>query len=107
MNKLRAARKLGLGWTIWRTGYELRKKTGLLKRRLPTPEWDQITLDSILSPGIPTDPIKFREYRANNSPKFFFAPGKLPSRAVLKSLLTPDLQQRTISVADDFCRGRF
>jgi hypothetical protein len=105
--KIDIARKLGWGWAVWRAGYEFRKKSGLLKRRLPTPAWSDVHLAKVLSPGVPTDPFAYRNSRAGSAARFFFPAGELPARDLLTGLVPQSHRDRAIAVADDYCAGRF
>ena len=98
---------LGPRWLFWRARYELRKKSGLLKRRFPTPEWGDITLADVLRGGVPHEPRAYFDYRSTIKGRFLFDSGQLPDAAKLMELMGPDGRQRTITVADDFARGRF
>jgi hypothetical protein len=98
---------MGPGWVLWRGGYALRKKTGLLKRRFPAADLHDVRLRDCVRDGVPTSPEGYRAFREQGSPAFFFEPGRPPDAAVLGRVLPQHLRDRILSVADDYCRGRF
>ena len=107
LHYLELAQRLGLGWVAYRGAYAMRRKTGLLTRRFPTREWDQVTLAGLVNRGIPTEPEAYKAYRATKGGTFLFAPGILPDAMELERIIGEDAKARTISIADDYCRGRF
>jgi len=92
---------------LYRAGYTLRLKSGLLKRRFPAVDRSAMRLCDVLHSGTPTAPEAYRAFRETTSARFFFAPGVLPDAAMLNRILTPEGRTRTLAVADDFARGRF
>jgi len=111
VNRLKAALQIGgrfgAGWVLYRAGVGLRKKSGLLKRLFPTSAWDRIGLADLLRPGVPAEPAAYRQYRERTRAHFFFPPGRPPAQATLQRVMGPAGARYTISVADDFCRGKF
>jgi hypothetical protein len=107
MKSLAILRNLGPAWTIERSAYLLRKKSGLLKRRFPTPQWNEIELASLLKPGVPAEPIAYAEYRKSHTPPFFFSSGSMADVGTLKRVMTERGASETIRIADDFCTGKF
>ena len=76
-------REMGLGWVIFRIGYSLRTKLGLIRRSSPAYPWDETPLSSLVKDGIPTDAEGFAEWRRQNAPAWLFDelpafPGKIP-----------------------------
>ena len=65
-------REMGLEWVIFRIGYSLRKRLGMIKRSSPTYSWNETPLSSLVKDGIPTDPAGFAEWRMKNSPVWIF-----------------------------------
>ena len=59
---------------MFRIGYALRKRTGLIRFRLPIYRWQDRPLETWLKNGIPSKPEAYAEWRRQNSPKFFFEP---------------------------------
>ena len=59
---------------MFRIGYALRKRTGLIRLRLPIYRWQDRPLETWLKNGIPSKPEAYAEWRRQNSPKFFFNP---------------------------------
>ncbi len=107
MSHLQIIRLLGPRWALWRAGYALRKASGLIKRRFPTPAWDEVRLQDLLREGIPSDPQEYRAWREKCEARFFFPPGSPPERALLERMIGEADRRRTIQIADDSCRGRF
>ena len=69
---VKLARAQGLGWLLFRLGYELRLKTGLVRHRLPAYTWESRPLAYWLKDGIPSDPAAYLNWRAEQTRPFFF-----------------------------------
>lgn len=98
---------LGPRWALWRAGYALRLKSGLLKRRFPAVDWRTVNLRSVLRDGVPAEPRAYFDYRSAVKGRFLFDAGELPDVALLTGLMGDDGRARTLSIADDYARGRF
>lgn len=98
---------MGPRWVLWRIGYALRKGSGLLKRRFPTPQWQSLSLVDVLDNGAPKEPGAYFEYRSTIKGRFLFDPGCLPNAALLNEVMGEVGRRRTLEIADDFCRGKF
>ena len=61
----------GLRWLLFRLGYALRKRTGLLRRQMPVYRWNDRPLESWLKKDIPSTPQAYADWRKQNSPRFF------------------------------------
>ncbi len=107
LEKLRILATLGPGWALYRAGYALRRKAGLLKRGLTTQPLDQIELGSVLRPGVPAEPAAYRAWRRSNGGKFFFGAGDLPPTDLLNKIAGQAGREETLRVANDFRAGRF
>jgi len=70
----------GLKWFLFRLGYELKKRTGMLKRRFPACSWDALALSHWVRRGIPTAPDAYLVYRQQESPARFFFESSSQSR---------------------------
>lgn len=105
--KIEFVTRMGPAWVLWRASYALRKKSGLLKRRFPAVAFDEIQLAHLVRDGIPTTAEDYRKFRETGSARFFFPPGQLPDSTTLKRLISSPGVERTLAVADDYCRGRF
>src|SRR5262249_1144314 len=88
-----------------RARHAVLKKTGALKRRFPTKEWEAVGLAELVKDGIPGAPAAYKEFRGRQPRRFFFAPGQVP--AEINRVISAEAKARTIGVADDYCRGRF
>src|SRR5215212_8495697 len=64
----------GSQWLLFRVSYALRKRTGLIRLRLPIYQWQDRPLETWLKNGIPSKPEAYAEWRSQNSPNFFFNP---------------------------------
>jgi hypothetical protein len=100
-------RSFGPRWIAWRAGYELSKRSGLMKRRYPATPLADVPLGAVLHPEVPVDPAAYRVHRARQSGRFFFDAGQLPDRAVLRQVVGEHGIERTISVADRYAGGHF
>ena len=76
LSKLRALfslyQKFGLGWILFRLGYALRMRLGILRWQFPAYEWDERPLAYWIKPDVPSKPADYLAWRNQNSPKFFF-----------------------------------
>jgi hypothetical protein len=100
-------RLMGPRWAAWRTGYALRRKLGLLKRRFPTDAWDSVTFADLVRDAAPADPPCYRTFREQSPARFFFPLGAPAHRETLERILADEARRRTLRVADDFVDGRF
>lgn len=75
-NKLRALfslyQKFGLGWILFRLGYALRMRLGILRWQMPAYEWDARPLSYWLKSDVPSEPADYLRWRNAHAPKFFF-----------------------------------
>lgn len=65
-------RHFGLRWLLFRFFYALRLRTGIIRWQMPAYEWKDKPLSHWLKAGIPSEPQTYAEWRAKNSPAFFF-----------------------------------
>jgi asparagine synthase (glutamine-hydrolysing) len=76
LNKLRAlfslTQKFGLRWLLFRAGYALRMRLGILRAQFPIYEWDDRPLKTWLKPEVPSEPETYLAWRNQHAPKFFF-----------------------------------
>ena len=70
----------GINWFLFRSGYELRRRSGMLKRRFPACSWDALALSHWVRRGIPTAPDAYLVYRQQESPARFFFESEAQSR---------------------------
>ncbi len=81
LNKLRALfslyQRFGLRWLLFRAGYALRMRLGILRAQFPVYEWDDRPLKYWLKHDVPSDPEKYLAWRNGHAPKFFL--DKIPS----------------------------
>ncbi|MCP4248465.1 MAG: hypothetical protein GY778_15565 [bacterium] len=106
-HRLELVCSLGLRWVLWRLGYAVRKMSGLLKRRFPAIDLQQVRLADVVKPGTPVEPTAYRAFREACAARFFFASGRLPGTELLERAVPDTQRARALAVADDFCRGRF
>lgn len=57
----------GFRWFLFRSVYELKKRTGVLKRRFPACSWDALSLSHWVRRGRPTAPDAYLSYRRRES----------------------------------------
>lgn len=107
LNCIEVIRRLGIRWALWRTQYALRQRCGLLKRRFPAVDASGLAFGSVLQRDIPSQPEEYRAFRETQSVGFFIESGSLPSQELLSRLMSREQIDRTIGIADDYCRGRF
>jgi asparagine synthase (glutamine-hydrolysing) len=67
---------------MYRLGYALRKRTGLIRAQIPAYQWRDRPLETWLKKNIPSTPEAYAQWRQQNSPTFFFEPLRPPARAL-------------------------
>ncbi|RPI96884.1 MAG: hypothetical protein EHM40_00170, partial [Chloroflexi bacterium] len=67
-------RSLGARWLMFRVGYALRMRTGLIRSQIPSYNWKDRPLETWLKKEIPSQPEVYAQWRRQHSPKFFFEP---------------------------------
>jgi hypothetical protein len=76
LDKLRALlflfQRFGLRWILFRLGYALRMRLGILRWQMPAYEWDERPLATWLNPGVPSKPEEYAAWRNQHAPKFLF-----------------------------------
>lgn len=76
LNQLRAilslSKRFGLRWLLFRVGYALRMRLGILRWQFPAYEWDDRPLAYWLKPPVPSAPEEYLAWRNQHAPKFFF-----------------------------------
>jgi asparagine synthase (glutamine-hydrolysing) len=63
---------MGPSWALFRFGYAIRQKCGLLQRRMPAYTWKERPLKVWLESGIPSDQDDYFAWRKENAGCFFF-----------------------------------
>src|SRR6185369_14546407 len=75
LNNFRNLRSLfgshGSQWLLFRISYVLRKRTGYIRLQMPQYQWKDRPLSIWLKKGIPSTAQQYREWRKQNSPRFF------------------------------------
>ena len=69
---LNLLRHFGPGWVMFRLGYALRKRSGALRRTLPTTSWDEQPLERFVSDDRLAEPDEYESYRRDVDRRFFF-----------------------------------
>lgn len=98
---LELARRVGLRWLIFRVGYALRIRTGMLARRMPIYRWQDRPLVWWLQKGVPDQPAAYHQWRKAHSGRFFFTESvRVPHH--------PEWQpEKTIAEADNVLAGKW
>ena len=73
---------LGARWLMFRVGYALRMRTGLIRKQIPSYSWQDRPLETWLKKDIPSQPEAYAQWRRQHSPKFFFEPLRAKSGAL-------------------------
>lgn len=97
---------MGPEWVLYRTKYAIAGKSGLLRRRFPTRDWDGYSLAELLANGVPTDLGELIQYRESSIPKFFPMPIGEDRRLILRDIAGERGVQRTIQIANEVLVGR-
>ena len=90
----------GFAWALRRVQFVLQIRLGVLKRRTPMHPWNELSLSSVLTPGVPVTEDSYFGWRAEHSPPFLF------------HSFSPETGQKfigedSIRQADDILRGIF
>jgi len=97
-------RYLGPVWLAYRIIYAFKRRTGLLRRKMPATSWDKQLLSGFLSDPSLNNPITYWNYRCTQSPSFFFSPQQRSSYQSL--LVNYDVGESTpIRVANKVALG--
>ena len=65
-------RHFGPGWLMFRAGYALRRRSGLMRRSLPATSWDAQSLSSFLCDPSLADSVTYAAHRAEQNVPFLF-----------------------------------
>lgn len=65
-------REMGLDWVIFRIGYALRQRTGMLRHSSPAYPWQAAELSTQVKSGVPLEPDQYAQYRLKHAPPWFF-----------------------------------
>ena len=65
-------RQFGWKWLLFRAGYALRIRTGILRWQMPAYSWEEKPLESWIKPQVPKDAESHVKWREQNVPAFFF-----------------------------------
>lgn len=69
---LSLTKQMGLRWTLYRLGYAIRMKTGLIRLQMPIKAWEEFTWKDLFKSNVPSAPQAYRKWREENTPQFFF-----------------------------------
>ncbi|HSL31527.1 MAG TPA: alginate lyase family protein [Anaerolineales bacterium] len=72
---------LGARWLLFRLGYALRMRTGILRQQIPSYRWEDRPLKSWLKKGIPSGSEAYARWRREHSPHFFFVSLGAPAQS--------------------------
>ncbi len=107
-------RHFGPGWLMFRAGYALRKRSGVLRRSLPATSWDAQPLAGFLRDRKLADPAAYLRHRTEQQRPFFF---KAADRETFRKRFADwDVMGRhpvsatdvtPVSVANALCEGVF
>jgi len=100
-------RYLGPGFVARRLQLSIKKRLGVTRRRFAPRPWDTIQLGEIVSPGIPTRPQPYVEYKSIHIPTFLFPFGEPPLIPVwdqgTECNRVPNLHDRLELLRNDRC----
>ncbi len=69
-------RQYGIRRCLFRFRHDLKRTTGLLKRKFPPWRWEKRPLGSWLKDAVPADPAGYRSFRESCRARFFFPAGR-------------------------------
>jgi asparagine synthase (glutamine-hydrolysing) len=73
-------RHFGARWVLFRIGYAVRMRTGIMRWQIPSYHWKDRPLRYWVKSQIPSDPEAYRTYRKENQPDFFFDSINFPQK---------------------------
>jgi hypothetical protein len=97
---LKAIEALGPKWVLARAILVLLKRSGVLERRSPLRQWNELSLNRILNDGVPHQAESYLKWRLDHSPNFLFH-----DQLQLRSFGTGT--DKSIQSADRIMRGEF
>lgn len=62
----------GPRWFLFRIGYAIRMKTGLIRGHIPSYQWQEKALEDWIKPTVPSHPDEYMQWRMENEPVFLF-----------------------------------
>lgn len=62
----------GARWFLFRIGYAIRLKTGLIRNQIPTYQWQDRPFEDWIKKGIPFYPEGYTQWRLEHEPNFLF-----------------------------------
>jgi len=104
---LKIIKNMGLAWTVFRVSYELKRKTGILKRKFPVKDFsDEDFLDRISEKRLKSKESLSNSIRENRH-KFLFNTQDLHLfKEYLDTILTKEDKDRIVQIADNAIEGR-
>src|SRR5687767_1658998 len=87
----------GSRWLLFRLGYALRLRTGLIRLQIPAYEWKERPLETWLKKNIPSTPEAYARWRKQNSPVFFFEQTTLPEGIPWNAQLAVDEAEQILN----------
>jgi len=97
---IKAVTTLGPRWALTRSKLALKTRLGLLERRTPLCNWEDIKLRELLKPEFPYDPYELYAWRIQHMSPFFFASHNLDAA---KSFVG----RGALRLADGILEGKF
>lgn len=104
---MKVIHKMGLSWTIFRATYELKKRTGILKRRFPIREFSDEDFVNRISEDDLKDKGSLSEFIKKTRDKFMFNSQDLKAfKQYLDKCLSTDDKAKIIKIADNAIEGK-
>jgi Heparinase II/III N-terminus/Heparinase II/III-like protein len=106
-NKLQIIKNMGVGWTLFRTKYEIEKKLGLIERKFKPIQIDNSEFIRKLKLKNVHDEESFSSFFKDNLTPFFFRPKEVIE---LKNILVEIRKEKNndiLKLADDICQNKF
>src|SRR5690554_4479293 len=99
--------KMGLSWTIFRTTYEFKKRTGILKRKFPIRGFSDEEFINRISENDLKDKEGLSEYIKKNRDRFLFNSKDLKTfKQYIDNNLSKDDKDKIIEIADNAMEGK-
>lgn len=104
---LKIINSMGLSWTVFRTSYELKKRTGILKRKFPTKVLCDEEFFNRINRNNLKDKISLANYIKENKNRFLFTSKDLEQfRQFMDEKLSKNDKDKIIEIADKAIEGK-
>jgi hypothetical protein len=100
-------RQEGMGYVLFRLYLYLVHRLGILERKFPRKNWEEVQLGHVLKPGAPAEAESYLQYRRAHASHFFYAPADQSEYGpILAQILGPAGLEALKREAENIGQGR-